>query len=386
MKAGRILLVGAAGLMCPLMATGCPSRTSQIKVLFAADRDGNMELYLVGLNGADPQNLTEDAADNVEGAVTPDSSQVVFTSSPHASRSSLVRIDLDGTGRATLIDDGNFNRSPIITPNGSRVVFVKETPTALEIWSMTLAGTDLVLLASGQSADVDLAVSPDGSRVAFSFADGIGAVDVEGADPVTLSDAGYWPVYSPDGSRIAYTRTRPGTATLPGYRIHDVCIMDADGSDPVKISQSPGNNYWPRFSPDGDEVLYHSENGSKIELRVVNPDGTGDMVLTDQAAWLNPASWSPGGDAIAFISRGQQDVMIVRPDGTGLTNLTNGAGPNESPVWTPDSQKILYHSFQNGHRDVYWVPAEGGEQVNITPDFDGATFVQFVLIRYIQKW
>jgi TolB protein len=342
MKAGRILLVGAAGLMCPLMATGCPSRTSQIKVLFAADRDGNMELYLVGLNGAAPQNLTEDAADNVEGAVTPDSSQVVFTSSPHASRSSLVRIDLDGTGRATLIDDGNFNRSPIITPNGS--------------------------------------------RVAFSFADGIGAVDVEGADPVTLSDAGYWPVYSPDGSRIAYTRTRPGTATLPGYRIHDVCIMDADGSDPVKISQSPGNNYWPRFSPDGDEVLYHSENGSKIELRVVNPDGTGDMVLTDQAAWLNPASWSPGGDAIAFISRGQQDVMIVRPDGTGLTNLTNGAGPNESPVWTPDSQKILYHSFQNGHRDVYWVPAEGGEQVNITPDFDGATFVQFVLIRYIQKW
>jgi TolB protein len=113
------------GILCAsAMGGGCrEDRQAQVKILLRSDRDGNEELYLMNLDGTGLTNLTNDLADNSQAAVTPDGTQVVFTSMPANQHvSSLMKVNLDGTGKVVLVSDWNYNYYPMITRDGSRVV------------------------------------------------------------------------------------------------------------------------------------------------------------------------------------------------------------------------------------------------------------------------
>lgn len=174
--------------------------------------------------------------------------------------------------------------------------------------------------------------------------------------------------------RIAYTAN-------PGGNV-EVRIINADGSSPLNLSQSPDINLGPQFSPDDKKILCESYDGQKFKLQLVNPDGTGHVLLSDQLISLASApSWSPDSEMVAFISKGStDDVSIVHANGTGLKNLTKGIGPNARPVWTPDGKRVLCQSSHDGNAELYWVNINAyvGGLKNITNNPGTDEFVQFV--------
>jgi hypothetical protein len=101
---------------------------------------------------------------------------------------------------------------------------------------------------------------------------------------------------------------------------HDIWIMNADGTDPKAVTNTPANVDWfPRFSPDGATILFcrsksgwvpenDAEINDKWDLWTVKPDGTGEKKVAENAVW---GTWRPTGDSIVFARAGKVFIKCV---------------------------------------------------------------------------
>jgi Tol biopolymer transport system component len=188
-----------------------------------------------------------------------------------------------------------------------------------------------------------LAAGSSNGLIAFMKASGGGGavwvVRPDGSGQIRLASADGLPAFSPDGRRIAYTCGN-----------FEICVMNADGSDPVRVTHNP----WPRhpvvdsapsWSPDGTRIAFDRGENGRDDLFVVNVDGSGLRQLTNGAFDEN-AAWSPDGTRIAFDGNdhaGISQIFVVNSDGSGrrqLTASTNSGG--QKPAWSPDGQQIAY--------------------------------------------
>jgi Tol biopolymer transport system component len=114
------------------------------------------------------------------------------------------------------------------------------------------------------------------------------------------------------------------------------------------------------------------------EVFSINPDGTGEQVLTDHPLRDGDPSVSPDGTKIAFESfrDGGSEVYVMNADGTGVTRLTfNGPAEDRGTSWSPDGTRIAFHSAQfppavpgPGHSalEIFTMNADGTDQVRLT--------------------
>jgi len=150
------------------------------------------------------------------------------------------------------------------------------------------------------------------------------------------------PNWSPDGSRLAFTSTRTGTRLA--------YVMNADGSNETPVPNTAGA-VDPSWSPDGSQLLFERVvSGSQSDLYLVRPDGTGLRQLTDAPGLEKAPAWSPLGDRIAYSKpaadpEGPTDVWTIDPIDESQTNLTNGAvsGINNEVDWSPDGARIVFN-------------------------------------------
>jgi TolB protein len=152
------------------------------------------------------------------------------------------------------------------------------------------------------------------------------------------------PTFSPSGARIAFERNDLQKTTYH----HAIFTVGLDGTDELQITPWSLDASQPDFSPDGEWILFRSNETSRIEGNVwlVRPDGTDAHAVTDSAAgeakWVS-GSFSPDGLYItngkAPIRKGQQqnaDVYVMRLDGSDLRNVTDDpAFWDSSPEWGP---------------------------------------------------
>lgn len=120
--------------------------------------------------------------------------------------------------------------------------------------------------------------------------------------------SGYSPVYSPDGSKIAYV-IAPDVDT--GGRIF---VMDKDGSDAVALTDGSTLDRDPDWSPDGSRIVFQSARDGNEEIYVMDADGSNPVRLTDETAADEQPVWSPDGTQIAFSSRrvGRRHIFVER--------------------------------------------------------------------------
>jgi WD40-like Beta Propeller Repeat len=210
-------------------------------------------------------------------------------------------------------------------------------------------------LATG---DADPAWSPDGTTLAFvrtirlgfeDFRSQVYLLSLDGgpARPVTPGVDGvqvFDPAWSPDGARIAYTLDRLDR------RHHfrpSLYLMDADGGNVRLLARDADDAAW---SADGRRLAFVSvrdRNGETCydqcnyhgELYVMDADGSDPVRLTRNRGDDRSPSWSPDGRRIAFASDrnypngGGSEIYSIRPDGSCLAWLTNGSPGSGDPVW-----------------------------------------------------
>jgi Tol biopolymer transport system component len=101
-----------------------------------------------------------------------------------------------------------------------------------------------------------------------------------GEDPSDAADTG--PVWSPDGAKIAFTSDRTG--------VWQIYVMDADGANVERVTNSLGPDQDPSWSPDGRSLAFVSERDGNREIYKIGIDGTGETRLTNNSGMdYNPA-------------------------------------------------------------------------------------------------
>ncbi|MBI1926904.1 sigma-70 family RNA polymerase sigma factor [Candidatus Poribacteria bacterium] len=194
--------------------------------------------------------------------------------------------------------------------------------------------------------------------------DEIYVMDADGTNPVNLTQNpapdGY-PSWSPDGTRIAFASERDG----PG----EIYVMNVDGTNPVNLTNHPAWDGFPSWSPDGKKIAFHSTRDGNSEIHVMDADGKNSINLTrNQAGINNIPSWSPDGTKVAFISNrdGNWEIYVMDADGKNQTNLTKHPAYDTLPSWSPDGKQIAFSSNRDGNYEIYVIDADGKNPVNLT--------------------
>jgi Tol biopolymer transport system component len=273
----------------------------------------------------------------------------------------------DGTGRHVVFpDDGQIHYSRIdFSPDGTRIAFDNFLQGEYGIETAYPDGTDVVRLTDGVN-DSWATWSPDGTKIVFSstrfdptiegclpgFPHEFGCptdiyvMSSDGSNVVRLTDdpaEEFMPVWSPDGSRIVFVRNAQGTPVMSPA----IFTMNPDGTDVRQISSGVrGSDFWPSWSPDGTQVVFAAIRNEDWGIWVVDADGSNEhMILGGTGAgYVDNPVWSPDGNLIAFVGNLSVDdyspddaLYVMRPDGTHVTPIADapGIGVAGDLAWQP---------------------------------------------------
>jgi Tol biopolymer transport system component len=233
------------------------------------------------------------------------------------------------------------------------------------------AATGIVCAVAAAGCGDDDSTGPfaaDEPRIAFATdrdADfEIYAMNSDGSNPVRLTNSpgvDNQPAWTPDGNSIVFTSNR--SANL------DIWIMAKDGANPRNVTAFAGTDDNPAVSPDGTRIAFSSDRDGDREIYVINVDGTGLVQLTTDPAADNAPSWSPDGLRIAFQStRGDglaDDVFVMNVNGTNVVRLTTDALPDQVPSWST-SGTIAFVTSRTGNPEIFTMLADGSAKTNVS--------------------
>jgi Tol biopolymer transport system component len=238
----------------------------------------------------------------------------------------------------------------------------------------------LVVLC-GAAIGTALAAYP-GANGKIAFDDGsvspsrIGTINPDGSGEVTLSQRGdHWPRYSPDGSEIVFfsTRTADGSDNGPA----EIYTMNANGSDQTQLTFNNFEDQTPEWAPDGRIVFTRRAGTGEWDIWIMNADRSNQRQLTDLggvSAWPSPA---PHGTKLAFASNytGQFHIYTMRYDGTGLQQITPDSTTDWAPEWSPRGNDIAFaretpapNTSAGVDEDIWMVHSDGSQLQQLTND------------------
>ena len=151
--------------------------------------------------------------------------------------------------------------------------------------------------------------------------------------------------------------------------------MNLDGSNVINLTNNPNFDIYdmePAWSSDGKIAFTNQVNG-KWEIFVLSPNQRIPVQLTDWGADSWSLSWSPDGKYLAFVTNKDlmDEIYVIPAEGGEPLNISRQPTANDfSPVWSPDGQSILFVSDreEGGNQDIYIMKADGSGVTRLTTD------------------
>jgi len=181
---------------------------------------------------------------------------------------------------------------------------------------------------------------------------------IEAVGPETQPDL------SPDGRMLVYASSASGN--------RDIYFMRVGGDRAINLTSGfTGQDGTPAFSPDGERIAFRSERDGG---GIFTMGATGESVRRVTEFGYDPA-WSPDGKTIVFATEEVYDpysrnlpstLWVVDLESGETTEIT--AIDAVQPAWSPVGERIAYWANTGGQRDIWTVPAGGGERVAVTQD------------------
>ena len=262
------------------------------------------EIYAIKPDGSELKNLTNHSAYDTEPAWSPDGKTIAFVSDE--GWRTIYLMNADGSHRRLFADVRHHIHDHSRRPHLSK-------PTFSAGKNMFMFGT---LFNTGHGISYNLyfggnpepthfrrgiypTLSPIGQIVYVDYTDDIQEdiyfMNARNDSPLRITDnigSDTHPAWSPDGTRIAFAssashndgRVKYDTRSLlQGKTIFDIFVMNPDGTGKINLTQHPGDDRWPAWSPDSRQIAFMSNrNGSfNWEIYVMNADGTNQRNITN---------------------------------------------------------------------------------------------------------
>lgn len=215
------------------------------------------------------------------------------------------------------------------------------------------------------------AISPDGTRLAFSYRGDLWTVAAAGGTATRLAELAGWdvrPRWSPDGKTLAFGSTRNGNM--------DLYTVPAGGGEPRRHTFHTGADVLGGWSPDGKSLVFYTYRDSRsYDLYSIEVEGGRLRKLTHDEVIVSSPVWSPDGKSIAY-NRGGSSwarkrlrsaaaadlwVLPLKGEGGGTPRrLTRKDSPELWPQYSPDGKSLFFVSDRDGQSTVWRMPARGG--------------------------
>lgn len=284
------------------------------------------------------------------------------------------------------IFDLQYVDDPKISPDGNSIVYVRHQFDIMtdsrytNLWSISFSGEDHVPLTSGKSSYSAPVWSQDGSRIAYiSSKEGSNQIFVRWMETgatsaiTNLTESPGNLQWSPDGEMLLFTMNTP--------------------VDPPKIADlptPPEGAEWTEGATVVDHVQYQSDGTFEIleegysHIYVISADGGAPRKLTDGNFDHTSPSWAPDGNSILFtadrtgnaaLDPNNEQIYEMDIETGKLTQITDKRGPHSNPKISPDGQYIAYTGYEDqfvGYQltNLYVMNRDGSNLRIITGDLD----------------
>jgi Tol biopolymer transport system component len=305
------------------------------RIAFDASWAGPRRIWAVDHRGHNPQQLTSDTSEgisHVRPRLSPDGTKVVFQNIERTKFD--VRVFDLSNGKSTWVtNDVVQDLNPVWSPSGRFIYFSSYRGGGINIWrvAMSREGTPagaLQQLTIGAGQDVEIAISRDGKRLAFS---------------ILRQNADIWrlPVSPETGKPVGAPE------------------------EVITTTREDSRGAW---SPDGKMIAFNSDRTGEMNIWLHSLDSRQSRQLTKGAGGDFQANWSPDGKQIAFFSSraGSADIWCVDVQSVELKRLTTTDSVDVNPFFSPDGRKVAYNSDQSGRPEVWVMKSDGSEARQLT--------------------
>jgi len=277
-------------------------------------------------------------------------------------RPNLCRIDLaDGKKTPLTTFDTDAVTYPAMSEDGSTIVFERD----FDLWTVPTSGGEPHRLDIRGAADFrenfvstreftgeaqEIEVAPDGEHVAVRVHDEIFLVRPElKNDAIRLTnspatDGDY--MWSPDGKQLVFTSTRNDGNT-------DLYVVDVTKKEVRLLLESPEYEHSPRYGPRGKRIYF--TRGYSDSLHSI-PTTAGPVKDLHPGPFIGSFRFSPDYRWILFDKRdvvGTRDLWIMPIDGGEAVNITKYPGSNVAGQWSPDGKRVFFLSHRHENYDIY---------------------------------
>ena len=173
----------------------------------------------------------------------------------------------------------------------------------------------------------------------------------------------YVPRVSPDGKQIAFSENHVNK---------DIWIFDTVRGTEDRATYE-GQNTFPIWSPDGSRMAFRSDRSGPLSIYMTNSTNSRDVVQLTQGPMDVPSSWTPDGKELAFTRGsasigGSSDIYVVPVDQPTAARAVVATSASEIyPEFSPDGKWLVYSSNETGRPELYVQPYPGpGKRVTIT--------------------
>lgn len=348
-------------------------------------------------------------------------------------------VPLNGGAPRQLTHDGTQNSRPRWTPDSKRILFMSNRGTSSQIWSMAADGSDAKAVTNLPTEAEGETVSPNGKLLLFtslvypSCAPNPATpgfeydsdcnkknLDQEGASKMharvythllyrhwtdykgtrrshlliqpidgsakpkdlTPGDRDVPPfslggpeayTFSPDSTEVTYTSNLdPDLSTSTNS---DLFTIPVAGGEPKRITNNPGADEGPLYSPDGRYLAYRTQIRSGYEsdtwrMAVLDRQSGQMTVLTDSLdRWVEKYAWFPDSRYIFFTvqDHGHAPLLRVPAAGGPVTTIAQGKSSLDDMQFSPDGKAMIY-TEQSASRpaEIFMVKSGGGGGVPLT--------------------
>lgn len=192
-------------------------------------------------------------------------------------------------------------------------------------------------------------------------------MDQDGANTRYLTDTStivLAPRFSPDGQRVLFTSFETGFPRIK--------MLDLGSGAAQPLADLQGNmTFAPRFSPDGGTVIFSLEQGGNTDLYALALGTQQSVRLTDAPSIETAPSFSPDGTKIVFESdrSGNQQLYVMPASGGEATRISFGEGRYSTPVWSPRGDLVAFTKQNAGRFHIGVMRADGSEERLLTASF-----------------